>query len=113
VAEAELGRGGEIARRPGPGSGEAEIMPVVWTLLRARQRFCARGLVCSACRIRCPIGGWQAASVHCSGNVIMLLRPDVIVVLSVTVLCCRGAGYLCALNVQVPFLFSNALVSSA
>jgi hypothetical protein len=39
VAEAELGRGGEIARKLGPESGKAEIAPVGWTLLRARRRL--------------------------------------------------------------------------
>jgi hypothetical protein len=56
VAEAELGRGGDITRgraqrrarrslrlRASPASGEEEI--------------CARGSICFSCRIRCPIGG--------------------------------------------------------
>jgi hypothetical protein len=60
--------------KAGPGSSETEKSPAGWTLLRARQRFCARGLICSACHIRCPIRGWQTACVHCGGDVIMMLR---------------------------------------
>jgi hypothetical protein len=80
VAEAELERGGDITRgraqrrarrrlrpRASPTSGEAEI--------------CALGPVCFSCRIRCPIGGWQAVCVHSGGSVIMLLHMDMIVVL--------------------------------
>jgi hypothetical protein len=53
--------------RASPTSGEAEI--------------CALGPVCFSCRIRCPIGGWQAVCVHSGGSVIMLLHMDMIVVL--------------------------------
>jgi hypothetical protein len=66
-----VGRGGEVARWPDFVSGEVEI--------------CARGPVCFACCIRCPIEGCQAMCTLCSGDVIMLLRPDVIVVLSAIV----------------------------
>jgi hypothetical protein len=85
------------------GRGE-EVTPEGWSLLRARQRlrlwaglcfgrggYGAHGLVC-ACHIRRPIVGWQAACVHCSRDVITLLRSDVIAVLSATVLCCHDMG---------------------
>jgi hypothetical protein len=56
MVEAELGRGGELARG------------------RARRRGCTQRLVRSACRIRHPIGGRQAACVHYGVGVIILLR---------------------------------------
>jgi hypothetical protein len=67
-----VGRGGDCARGLDSASGKAEI--------------CARGSVCFVCRIRCPIGGWQTACAYYSGDVIMMLRPDVIVVLLATML---------------------------
>jgi hypothetical protein len=79
-ARFDVGGGEDCARGLDSASGEAES--------------CAQGLVCFAYRIRCPIEGWQATCAHCSGDVIMLLRLDVIDVLLATVhlLPRRGVG---------------------
>jgi hypothetical protein len=74
VAEGELERGGELARGLSLTSGEAEKLPEGWTRGRARQRGCARRLVCSACRIRRHIGGRQTTYVNYCVGVIILLR---------------------------------------
>jgi hypothetical protein len=57
-------------------------------------QICARGPVRFACRIRSPIGGWQAACTYCSGDVIILLLPDMTAVLLAIVLLLtrRGVG---------------------
>jgi hypothetical protein len=74
VAEAEIGQGGEFARGLNSSSGEAEKSLEGWTRGQARWKEIAHGLVCSACCIRRPIGGWQAVCAHYSVDVIMLLR---------------------------------------
>jgi hypothetical protein len=73
------GRAWRRARRrnhpkAGPRAGRGgEVAPVDRIMFRARRRDCARRPVCSACRIRRPIRGWQAACAHCSVDVVVLL----------------------------------------
>jgi hypothetical protein len=107
-----------IHRRSNSASGEAEKSPEGQTRCRARQRLrpkaeiapkgrtqrFVRGSVCFACRIRCPIEGWQEVCAYCSGGVIMLLA---------TMLLLPRRGVVCALNACVPHLFSGSFVSFA
>lgn len=46
-------------------------------------------------------------------GIIMLLRPDMAVVLFITVLLCRCVGKVCALNASVPCQASGVFVLSA
>jgi hypothetical protein len=81
VAEAELGRGGEITRgwtqrrarrrlrpRPNSASDEAEICARGLNLASGEAKICARGSVCFTRLIRRPIGGWQVACTYYSGR---------------------------------------------
>jgi hypothetical protein len=126
VAEAELGRGGEFARGPNLTSGEVEKSPKAGPGVGVRQRGCE-------CRLDPASGEAERlrpkASPLClsylafhrrvSGDVRTLLcrrnhavALDVIIVLSVTVLCSCSVGWhthKCA----CPCLFLGALVLSA
>ena len=113
MAEAELERGGELARGLSLTSDKAEKLVEGWTRGRARRRGCARRLVRSACRIRHPIGGcrrrWR--TVWHRRNHTTALRRDRCLVHHCALLPQRGLAH--TLNVPIPCLFSSALVLSA
>jgi hypothetical protein len=106
VAEAELGRGGEFARGPNLTSDEAGKLPEGWTPCWARRRGCARGLDPASGEVErlhpkaSPLGlSYLASHRRVSGGVRALLCrrnhvvvPDVIVVLSITLLRCHSVG---------------------
>ena len=119
MAKAELERGGEFARGPNLTSGEAEKSPKAGPGVGARQRGCECGLDPAsgeAERLRpkaSPLGlSYLAFHRRASGDVRTLLcrrnhavALDVIIVLSITVLCPLQCGLAYTLNAHVHVCF--------